>query len=1076
MQAEKEQNRQMTMEENGSRHRGPSSFSVILIMMVLMVVGAAILPMLNIQYSPKQEMQMLSAYFSYPNASARVVESEVASLVEGTLSSLEGVTDVSAYSYQGNGNVTLQFKKGTDMRSVRFEAATRLRSLRKSLPEGASVSLSGSVSGRESYNSTILIYTINADMPSDRIVEYAEKHIVTPLSRIEGVESVGTSGAPQHQWVVTFDPNSLRAVGLTPSDLSSAFGQHFQNDIVGTQLKDDNLMLIRLRSTNMDSPLEDIPVRSINGRMYFIGDFATVRYLEQPATSYRRINGLNTIDIYVEASEGINTIKVAAEVRARMDELKETFPEGFTIRMTHDASVSLNTEIHKIFFRAAMSLLFLLLFVLLVSRSFRYLAIIGTTILVNLLSAVIFYRVFGIDIEMYSLAGITVSLGIIIDTAIVMADHFTYYRNRKVMISIAGALLTTIAALMIIFFLPESSRANLTGFVWVIIINLTLSMIVAFLFVPALLDKFPLKSKGVARHSFRTKRLVAVWSEWYERCIVWSRAHRWLFVVLMIWMFGIPVHLLPPNVHHGDNYYDTKGGLVGFYNNTIGSQWYQKNRRYFEYALGGSFNYFSKNLNSGSFYREPEEELQKTLSVQASMPEGSTAEQMNGIISGIENWLSQFDGIEIFRSSVSSGWGSIDITFDKETGKTYFPYELKQKLWAKAMSYGSATWYISSLDPNDNSLSNNVYRTSWDHTIPLYGYNYDILYRYAEDLRDSLLTKKRVPAADIAGSWGSMPENELYLDMDRKQIAMRGLNVNRYFNYLTDQLYEGSAGSVFDGERDVPIMLTSARKDYFDLWHINNDMIDIDSTKISLKDLGSITKRRTGVSIERRNQEYVINVGYDFIGSYELAGRMNEQIAEKFNSIMPLGFSVGNDDGNWWGSQEKRQQALILFIIAIIIYMICASLFESLTKPLSIIAMIPLGFIGLFLSFPLCRVTFDQGGYAAMVMLCGIVVNASIYMISEYNTVTKTRYTTAPVTERQNVHYWVKAYNRKIVPTLLTIISTVLGLIPFLFDGKNDSYFWYAFAIGVIGGMIFSIIALIFFMPVFVPLAKPNKS
>ncbi len=1064
----------MTMEQTENKRKGLSSFSVILVMMVFMVVGAGILPMLNIQYSPRQEMQSLYAYINYPNASARVVESEATSLVEGALSSLEGVTDVRASSYSNGGNVNVEFKKGTNMKSVRFEAATKLRQLRKSLPEGASVGLSGSVSGSEG-SQTILAYTINADMPADRIVDYAEKHIRTPLSRIEGVESVSTSGASPFEWAVTFDPNSLRAVGLSPSDLSSAFSQHFQNNIVGTFLKDNDLMLVRLRSTSLDCALEDIPIRKVNGRMYFLGDFATVKYQEQPPGSYRRINGLNTIDIYVDAEEGINTIKVAAAVKEKMEELRQTFPENFTIRMTHDASVSLNNEIHKIFFRAIMSLLFLLLFVLLVSRSFRYLAIIGLTITVNLLSAVIFYWLLNIDIELYSMAGITVSLGIIIDTAIVMADHFTYYHNRKVMTSIAGALLTTIAALLIIFFLPEQTRANLTNFVWVIIINLTLSMIVAFLFVPALLDKIPLKSRGVARHTTRVKRLVVRWSNWYERLIVWGRAHRWVFIVLLIWLFGVPIHLLPSNVHHKDNYYDTQGGLVGLYNKTIGGKWYQKNRQIFEYVLGGSFNIFSKNLNSGSFYRNPEEELNKRLDVSAQMAEGCTAQQMNEIISAMENWLSQFDGIEMFQSSVSGNNGIISITFDKEAGRTRLPYELKQKLWAKAMSYGGATWSVSALDPDDNYLSNSVYRSSWSHTISLYGYNYDILYRYAGELRDSLLARKRVSAADIAGSWGNMPSSEFFLDMDRKRIALQGLNVSQYFGYLTEQLYDNGVGSIFDGEKNIPVQLTSSEKDYYDLWHINNDMIDIDSAKIRLNDLGSITKRRTGVGIERHNQEYVVSVGYDFVGSYELAGRMNEELTKTFNQKMPLGFHVGNDDGYWWGSQEKRQQALLLFIVAIIIYMICATMFESLRKPLSIIVMIPLGLIGLFLAFPVFGVTFDQGGYAAMVMLCGIVVNASIYLISEYDTVTKSRYTDAPVTERQNIHYWVKAYNRKIIPTLLTIISTVLGLIPFLFDGKEDSYFWYAFAIGVIGGMIFSIIALMFFMPVFVPLKQRNQ-
>lgn len=1054
--------------------KGLSSFSVILVMTVLMIVGAAMLPMLDLHYRPESRGQWLSVSFGYQGASARIVESEVTSVIEGALNTLEGVVDINAYSYQNGGYVSIEFKKGVNMDMARFDAATRLRQIASRLPAGVHPTIGGSVSGGAEGNTQILRYTVNADMTADRILDNVQKHIVIPLSRINGVESVETSGAAPFQWVITFDPNSLRAVGLTPADLQNAFAQQHQNSIIGTRITDDRLMLVRLRSTSFDGAIEEIPIRSVNGRLYQIGDFAKVTYEERPPSSYNRINGLNTIDIVVYGSKGINTIKVAKEVRDKMDELKETFPAKFSIRQTYDASVQLKKEIKRIFFRSVMSLLFLLMFVLLVSRSFRYLAIIGITITANLLSAVIFYWLFDIGIELYSMAGITVSLGIIIDTAIVMVDHFTYYGNRRVMTSIMGALMTTIAALLIVFFLPEDMRQNLTNFVWVIVINLTLSMLVAFMFVPALLDKLPLQSKGVARYTLAGKRRVVGWSHWYEKYIVWSRDHRWLFILLVLFMFGIPIHLLPPQVHHKD--YTVKGGLVGAYNATIGSKWYQKNKAVFEYALGGSFNYFSKSGSNGYSYREPEPA--KTLNVYANMAEGCTAQQMNDIIVGMENWLSQFDGIEMYETSVGDASATIRITFEREAGKTRFPLELKQKMWAKAMSYGGATWTIPSLGNDDNTLSNSMSRSYWDHTIELYGYNYDLLYRYAEDLRDTLLAMKRVPAAEISYR-GSKPGSEFFLDLDRQKIAMGGLNLSSYVGYMGNQLYQGSAGQVFDGEDNITVMMKSAELDYFDLWHITNDMIRIDSTQTRLSDLGSITKRQTGVQINRQNQEYVISVGYDFIGSWELSSQMEQKQIKRLNSSLPIGFHTGNNDYYRW-QQEKNKQALLIFIIAIIIYMICAILFESLNKPFSIILMIPLGFVGLFLAYPLFSVRFDQGGFAAMVMLCGIVVNASIYMISEYDTVTTGRpsrrfsATGSTDVERHNIIYWIKAYNRKIIPTLLTIISTVLGLIPFLFDGKDD-VFWYAFAIGVIGGMIFSIIALVFFMPVFVPLRKSYR-
>ena len=124
--------------------------------------------------------------------------------------------------------------------------------------------------------------------------------------------------------------------------------------------------------------------------------------------------------------------------------------------------------------------------------------------------------------------------------------------------------------------------------------------------------------------------------------------------------------------------------------------------------------------------------------------------------------------------------------------------------------------------------------------------------------------------------------------------------------------------------------------------------------------------------------------------------------------------------------------------------------FESLRLPLAVIFMVPISFIGVFLAFGLSDLAFDQGGFAAFVMLCGIVVNAGIYIVLTYK-------------EKG----YLKAFSLKITPITLTIISTVLGLIPFLTDGPQE-VFWFDFAIGTISGMVFSVIAVILVLPVFV--------
>ena len=1046
------------------------AFSIILIMIVLALIGAVCIPLLNVQYNPVQENRNLSVSFS-GQGSARVIESEVTSVIEGALNTVEGVSNISANSYQGGGYINLSFKKGTNMETTRFDVSTRLRQIRPKLPEGTRVSVSGSAGGGGRGKQRILQYTINADMPATEIVRYADEHLVTPLSRIEGVDGVETSGAMPFEWVLTFDPNSLRAAGLTPGSLSQALGRYFQNNIVGTEVMEDRLMLVRLRTPDLKGNLEQIPVSKVGDRLYRMGDFATVTYQEQTPGSYNRINGLNTINLTVYAQEEINTITVTGAVKERMKELKAALPDSYAVKLSYDASEYLNNEIQKIFLRAVMSLAILLLFVLAVSRSSRYLTVIGITIIVNLLSAVIFYKLFGVDIELYSMAGITVSLGIIIDTAIVIADHYTYYGNRKVMFSITGALLTTIAALMLVFFLPEESRANLTDFIWVIVINLTLSILIAFLFVPALLEYMPLRNKGVVRNTMKRRRRLVRRTARYERVVAWSRSHRWIYIVAILLLFGIPIQLLPGQVRHKnmdrwEN--ESKGGLVGLYNKTVGNKWYQRNKAWFEYPLGGTLNLFQKHSGGRMSFNRDEEQKEVVLNVRANLAEGQNVQQLNEIVKEMENWLQQYDEISDFYTSLSGTSGTIEIHFKDEYQHSRFPYDLKQRLWGKAIRYGGATWNIPALDENDQYLNNSVYRTSWSHSIQLYGYNYDLLYRFAEELIDTLKQNRRVngQAGFSAGGYGSYVNSEFFMDIDRERIVRSGTNLNRYFSYLGEQLYNSSSGRVYDGRGYTPVRVISADRDYYDLWHIRNDMVLIDSVNTRLNDIGSIEKRRTGLNIQRNNQEYVIAVGYEFIGSYDLLNRMEQEQIKRLNETLPMGFRAGGGGGyGWWN--EQKQRTVLIFVVVLVIFMICASMFESLRLPLVIVLLIPISFIGLFIAYPIFGVSFGQGGFAAMIMLCGITVNAGIYLTSEYRTI-------AAASGRTGLKTYIKAYNRKIVPTMLTILSTVLGLIPFLFDGRQ-SQFWFSFAVGVMSGMLFSVIAIVMVMPVFFPLEDRKK-
>lgn len=1044
--------------------RGIPAFSVLLIMAALAVIGVAMLPMLNVQYTPSPVERKIDVSFTWPDASARLIEQSVTSRIEGALSAITGSESVSSRSSKGSGRVTIRFRKGTEMAAARFEVASAIRNLYPKLPEEVSYPAISIATGG-TRESDMLVYTIKADLPSRRIEEYVEAHMSTPLSQTEGVGKVSLSGVTPFEWVITFDPKAMEVNGISAADLAAAFRDYFRSDVIGlTTLPHadgtDRSIVLKLRN-RASLNFGDIPIARRNGRIYHLRDFATARWCEAPPSTYFRINGLNTITLSIGCEASTNMLRVAENVKEEMQRLQAAFPPGISATLTYDASEYVSGELHKIYLRTLLCVAILMLFVYLVSRDFNYLLIIAVTLAVNILVAVVFYNLLNLDIHIYTLAGITVSLGIIIDSSIIMVDHYSYYRNRRVFVSILGALLTTIGALGIVWLLPEKQQANLTDFSLVIVINLVVSLIVALLFIPALLDKFPLK-RSMTVSSVKRRRLTVRVSRAYARFIGWGRRHRWLFIVALIWGFGIPTFLLPEKIEPEKG--ETPGRGTELYNKIMEGRFMTEHRSFLDKFLGSSLHLFHTATSRYNNFREPE---QKVLYVNAGMAEGCTVQQLNDVVRHMENYICQFDEVDMFRTRITSYDNArIEITFKPEYENSGFPSMLKQELTSAAINFGGATWRVWGID--DNSFNNNIVSSYRSNQIRLRGYNYDQLAAYADRLIDSLSTNRRVSEPEIMdGDAWTLPHNEFTIRYDDERIAATGLDVSDYYTILNTMLYQSRLPSVYNGEELQQVILESGDRDRFDRWHIANAQVGIDSLRTKLSTVGTIEKHRTGISIRRSKQSYEILVGFDFIGSYELGKRLIERTVRQLNDeILPIGFRADSPSHNF-GRKEKQQQAWLILLVVAIIYTMCTILFESLRKPLVIILMIPISFIGVFLSFGWSDFIFDQGGFAAFVLLCGIVVNADIYLINEEDTC-------AAISGKRGIALYLKAFNHKIVPISLTILSTILGLAPFLYDGPEE-VFWFAFAIAAISGTFFSVIALLIYLPIFLPMRRNSR-
>jgi multidrug efflux pump subunit AcrB len=1042
-----------------------SSFSVILVMVVLVIAGAAMIPLLNIQYTPTIRQQSLSIGFSWPNASAKVIEQEVTAKIEGLAAGIRGVENIRSVSRRGSGSIDLTLKKEANRDAVRFEVSSLVRRLYPTLPEGVAYpSLSTSTSGDR--QRPVITYTLNAALPPQQILHYAENTISRRLGALTGVNAVQLSGAMPEYVEVRFRGEQLTRFGITPDRIAAEISRSTgRQTALGKMEAPDpssgeaEQMIVLLNSGSVEQ-LESVPVAKTGERIVTLGEVAAVRIREMLPTSYYRINGLNTINVAVYPEKQINTLKLVESVKREMAAMESSFPESFSVLVVEDTSEYIKEELNKILIRTVLCVLILLGFVLAVSRNWRYLLVISVTLIANILVAFIFYNLFDLELHLYSLAGITVSLGIVIDTSIIMVDHYGYYRDRRVFIAILAALLTTVASLSVVFLLPEGQRMNLADFAAVIIINLVLSLGVAFLFIPALMDKIRIRQK-IDNQRLRAKRRIVRISRRYRRLIRFERRHRWAFVVAIILAFGLPIHLLPTKLDA------PRGGELNraqeFYNKIIGSTLYQeKLKKPLEIALGGTFRLFHQGIQWSGYYREPQ---RPELIINAGMPEGCTVQQLDEVMRAMENFLAQYGEIELFRTRITSyNNGQIVVVFRPEVENTYFPVYLKSAVISRANNFGGATWSVYGID--EQSFNNNVVSAYKSQRIRLTGYNYDRLYAHAEALREVLAQNRRISEPGIYGevSYGnSLVRSEYYIRFDPEKMALYGLDMAGVYATLNRRLANRSVGRIFTDGTLMNLTLTGDETESFDRWHLENQYIDVGGGSVRLADLGTIEKRQMGNDIYRENQQYRLFVAYDFVGPYELARRTMDNEVEALNARLPMGF-LAKSESSSWSPGEAAKQYLLLVLITAIIYFIGAILFESLRQPLVVISLIPISFIGVFLTFYLTGFRFDQGGFAAFVLLCGIVVNAGFYVINEYNH-------TIRASGQSALRDYVKAFNHKIVPIGLTVVSTILGLIPFLFEGDTE-VFWFSFAIGTMGGMAFSLVALFFYLPLFLPMKK----
>jgi multidrug efflux pump subunit AcrB len=544
------------------------------------------------------------------------------------------------------------------------------------------------------------------------------------------------------------------------------------------------------------------------------------------------------------------------------------------------------------------------------------------------------------------------------------------------------------------------------------------------------------------------------------------------FIALIILAFGLPVFLLPEKIEKKTDkgFYsiaseEDLGYWANLYNQTLGSTVYkEKIKPVSDVALGGTMRLFAQKVQNGSY--SSDERSETTLHVAASLPNGSTRDQMDVLIRKMENYIRQYPEVRQFETRVENGQrANIRILFVKKHQRSSFPHLLKSKIISKALELGGGSWQVHGLG---DGFNNDVKEQAGSCRIKLLGYNYDELMALAVALQDSLLQHRRIKEVTIDSkfSWYKNDYTEYFFDLEKERLSQANILPVDLFNSLKP-LFERNihVADWLHEDRIEPVRLFSRQAAEMDVWNMENHPGKTGDRQYKVTGVAQVEKWMAPQDIAKENQQYRLCLQYEYIGAYQQSHKVMERAIESFNQMAPLGYKAESETYHYWWGEKAASQYWLLFLIIAIIFFMTGFLFNSMKQPLVVIFIIPVSFIGLFLTFYWFKLNFDQGGFAAFILLAALSVNANIYVLNEYNNIRRSRPRLRPAAA------YIKAWNAKVKPIFLTIFSTILGFIPFMV-GEYREAFWFPLAAGTVGGLVFSFVALFFFLPLFMGIGK----
>ena len=992
------------------------------------IMGLFSLQKLPIDLYPDIDTNTIMVLTTYQGASAQDIEQNVTRPLENTLNSVQHLKHITSKSRENISVITLEFEFGYDIDVLTNDVRDKLDMVQKALPDDADNPIIFKFS---TDMIPIVLLSVQAEESMPGLYKILDDGVANPLARIDGVGSVSITGAPKREVHIYVDPIRLEAFNLSIETIASIIGAENRNIPGGSFDIGSETYALRVQGEFSDAlQMLDVVVGSKDGKNVYLRDVARIDDSLEERTQQSYNNGQKGAMIVIQKQSGANSVAIANAIHEKLPSIQKTLPSDVKLGVIVDTSDNIKNTINSLVETVLYALLFVVIVVLAFLGRWRATFIIVITIPLSLIASFIYLFGTGNTLNIVSLSALSISIGMVVDDAIVVLENVTTHIERgsdpkqaavhgtnEVAISVIASTLTLIAV-----FFPLTLVSGMSGVLfrqlgWMVCIMMIISTTCALSLTPMLCSQWlrlnPKQGKLFTIIFKPIERALDALDNGYAFLLNKVVRHKTVTILICVAIF-------------------------------IGSMSLTK-------FIGSEFFPTSDDGRLG---------------VSLELPIGTRVEIAQETTERLfKEWTAKYPEIKVLNYTV--GQASTDNTFasmqdngshivsmnirlvdpgDRDRGIVEIAQLMREDL-KHYPEFKKAQVNVGGR--RGGSMSG---QSSIDYEI--YGYDFTVTDSVAQRVKRIL---ESVPGtADVIISRADY-QPEYQVDFDREKLAIYGLNLTTAANYLRNRIH-GSTASYFreDGEEyDIKVMYAPEFRT--SIADIENILIyNAQGKSVRVKDVGKVVERFTPPTIERKDRERIITV------STIVQGRAMSEIVADAQPLLdkldlPAGVSI-----NLSGSYEDQQDSfsdlgLLAILIVILVYIVMAAQFESLTYPGIIMTSLPFAFSGIVLILWATGTHLNIMSMIGSIMLIGIVVKNGIVLI-DYITLNRER----GMSIRSAVVFGGKSRLR---PVVMTSLTTILGMVPMAIGGGQGSEMWRPLGIAVIGGLTFSTLLTLLFVP-----------